>query len=109
MESSYRPRWFAWLQLLRLPNVLTAVADVALISTFAGLVQADQGLPSAATLADMGLAGIDVISDREALAVRGQGFTVIKTSHSKVVKFNFAYATPNGKVSAKGFVWAYAR
>ena len=30
MESSYRPRWFAWLQLVRLPNVFTAAADVAM-------------------------------------------------------------------------------
>jgi hypothetical protein len=89
----------------RIPIVLV----VALIPMFASLAQADQGLPSAATLADIGLAGIDVISDREALAIRDQGITVIKTSHSKVVKFNFSYAKPNGKVSAKGFVWAYAR
>jgi hypothetical protein len=89
--------------------MISIVLIVALISMFASLAQADQGLPSAATLADMGLAGIDVISDREALAIRGEGITVIKGKHSKVVKFHFAYATPNGKVSAKGFVWAYAR
>ena len=84
------------------------VLTATLIAMLAGFAQADQGLPSAATLADMGLAGMQVISDSEALAVRGQGFTVITTSHSKVIKFHHAYATPNGHVFAKGFVWAVA-
>lgn len=30
MSSNVRSKWFAWLQLIRLPNVFTAVADVAM-------------------------------------------------------------------------------
>lgn len=71
-------------------------------------VQAVDGRPSDAALADMGLAGMQVMSDAEAMTVRGEGITVITGKHSKVIKFNFAYASPGGHVSAKGFAWAIA-
>jgi hypothetical protein len=80
----------------------------ALITLFANQAQADQGRPSAATLADMGLAGIDVLSDQEAMAVRGRWIRVRTTSHSKVITFHFSYSTPGSGVRTRGFAWGYA-
>ena len=37
-------------------------------------VQADEGLPSQAVIAEMGLSGMQVLSDSEAYEIRGSGF-----------------------------------
>jgi len=48
-----------------------AVALAAFCPTFAS---AEDGLPNQETLSAMGLSGMQVMSDQEALSVRGQGF-----------------------------------
>ena len=47
---------------------------VAVLFCAAGSVKADQGI-SNSTLSSMGLSGMTVMSDQDALAVRGMGFT----------------------------------
>ena len=45
----------------------------AVLVCVAGSARADEGI-SANTLSDMGLAGLTVVSDHDALAIRGMGF-----------------------------------
>jgi hypothetical protein len=45
----------------------------AMLVCFAGSVRADEGI-SANTLSEMGLSGLTVVSDHDALAIRGMGF-----------------------------------
>lgn len=90
-------------------RMICLVLFAAMISLSAATVRADQGAPSAATLADMGLSGMQVMSDEDAMAVRGQGFSFWTNGTAKVIKFHHAWATPNRKVFAHGFVFAFAR
>ncbi len=46
----------------------------AVLVCLAGSARADEGI-SARTLSDMGLSGLTVVSDHDALAIRGMGFT----------------------------------
>jgi len=48
---------------------------VALVAFCPALASAEDGQPSQATLQAMGLSGMQVMSDAEAMSVRGQGFT----------------------------------
>ena len=52
---------------------LSLVTVVALV-VVSGTARADEGLPSQDQLAAMGLSGLQVVSDSEALDVRGQGW-----------------------------------
>lgn len=45
----------------------------AVLVCFAASARADEGI-SASTLSEMGLAGLNVVSDHDALAIRGMGF-----------------------------------
>ncbi len=45
----------------------------AMLVCFAGAARADEGI-SAKTLSEMGLSGLTVVSDHDALAIRGMGF-----------------------------------
>ena len=53
---------------------LTGLA-VALLAVCPALASAVDGVPSQATLSAMGLSGMEIMSDEEGMAVRGQGFT----------------------------------
>ena len=46
---------------------------IAMMALLYSTAAADDGRPSRDTLADMGLSGLVVVSDDEALAIRGQG------------------------------------
>ena len=48
-------------------------AFMILITTYAA-ARAEQGTPSTTVLADMGLAQLQLLSDTDALAIRGRGF-----------------------------------
>ena len=53
---------------------IIALLACSVLAATAGLSCAEQGLPAAATLGDMGLSGLQVISDDEALDIRGFGY-----------------------------------
>ena len=54
---------------------LAAVLIGAILANSAVDAHARQGVPSQAVLAEMGLSGMQVLSDDEALAIRGSGFS----------------------------------
>ena len=53
---------------------MTRVAALMIVVLSFAVVQAEQTSPSAAVLADMGLADLQILSDGEASAIRGRGF-----------------------------------
>ena len=53
---------------------LAAVVMGALLASVAVTAQAQHGLPSQAMLTDMGLSGMQILSDEEAMTIRGSGF-----------------------------------
>ena len=53
---------------------IIALLACSVLAATAGLSCAEQGLPEASTLGDMGLSGLQVISDDEALDIRGFGY-----------------------------------
>jgi hypothetical protein len=100
--------WPSLLGRRKMRRMICLVLCAAMMSLCAATVRADQGAPSAA-LADMGLSGMQLMSDDEAMGIRGQGFSFWTNGRAKVIKFHHAYASPGGKVFARGFVVAYAR
>lgn len=72
---------------------LTVVLAAGLLVAFVGVAQAEQGMPSQATLRAMGLSGMQVMNDREAMDVRGMGYY---SSHSKAIAFGVSYASVGG-------------
>jgi hypothetical protein len=59
----------------RLPIMRIAIAVIGATMAFQALyVQADEGLPSQAVIAEMGLSGMQIMSDSEAYQIRGSGF-----------------------------------
>jgi hypothetical protein len=69
---------------------LTVVLAASLLVALASTAQAEQGLPSQGTLRDMGLYGMSVLSDREAMDIRGMGYR--GHSKSKAIAFGVSYA-----------------
>jgi hypothetical protein len=53
---------------------MTRIGALAIVFVMCAAAQADQRAPSVQVLAEMGLAGLQTISDSEALAIRGRGF-----------------------------------
>lgn len=83
---------------------------LALVVALSGSAVADNGI-NESTLADMGLAGVELMSDNEALAVRGMGYQggghhMPKPSdgHEKPwsLAFGVSYATVDGKYGDTG-------
>jgi hypothetical protein len=54
-------------------NVMRATT-LLIVLTMSVTARAEQGVPSSTVLSDMGLAGLQILSDREASAIRGFGF-----------------------------------
>jgi hypothetical protein len=50
------------------------VATLLIVFVTSAAVQAEQAAPSPQVLADMGLAGLQVLTDAQAAAIRGRGF-----------------------------------
>jgi hypothetical protein len=53
---------------------MTRAAALMIVLSMYSATRAEQGAPSSTVLADMGLAGLQILSDREASAIRGHGF-----------------------------------
>ena len=51
-----------------------AAALVIVLTLSVTLARAEQGVPSSQTLADMRLSGLEIISDSDAMSIRGSGF-----------------------------------
>ena len=54
---------------------IAAVLIGAALASVAHQAEAQQGLPSEAMLAEMGLSGIQIVSDEEASTIRGSGYS----------------------------------
>jgi hypothetical protein len=78
---------------------LTVVLAAGLFAAFVGIAQAENGMPSQATLRAMGLSGMQVMSDREAMNVRGMGYT---SSGSTAIAFGISYAHAGGYDASAG-------
>jgi hypothetical protein len=69
---------------------------ITLVAMASQTVLANEGRPSQQTLADMGLSGLIVVSDEEALSIRGHGYNGSKSS-VRVFGNSFAtFNTPGG-------------
>ena len=79
-------------------QLLTIAVATSMIVALAGVAQADYGMPSQETLQAMGLSGIQVMSDREAMDVRGFGYrSSRKHKKSVAIAFGISYAAVHGK------------
>jgi hypothetical protein len=82
------------------------VLAIAIVAIGSPHVRAENGRPSGATLSAMGLGGIMVLSDDEALAIRGQGY---KGTNSIARAFGSSFAdisTKNGDASSQNGYFA---
>lgn len=83
--------------------LIVAMAASMLVA-FVGIAQAENGMPSQATLRAMGLSGMQVMSDREAMDVRGMGYS----SHgSTAIAFGISYAHAGGQGASAGSLDGY--
>ena len=80
---------------------LILVLPVIAVLCFANAVKADNGAIDNATLSAMGLGGVEVISDQEAMKVRGQGFFV---GTSAALAFGASFSTIDSPFGATGTV-----
>ncbi len=72
---------------------------LALVVALSGSAMAENGAISTATLNEMGLAGIELMSDEAAMEIRGQGFL---TEHSASLAFGLSLATVDHENSLNG-------
>ncbi len=78
---------------------LTVLLAACLLVAFVGIAQAENGMPSQSTLRAMGLSGMQVMNDREAMNVRGMGYS----SHgSTAIAFGISYAHAGGYDASAG-------
>ena len=63
---------------------------LALVIALSGSAMAENGAISTATLNEMGLASIELMSDEAAMEIRGQGFL---TDHSASLAFGLSFAS----------------
>ena len=66
----------------------TSLSAIAVLIIMASSIQAEQGLPSQSMLSDLGLSSIAVMSDVEAMAIRGSGYQ----SHYKPVATAYGHS-----------------
>lgn len=85
---------------------LSVVLAASMFAALANVAQAEQGAPNQATLRAMGLYGMTVLSDRDAMDVRGMGYHGKKSS-SKVVTFGASYAKVKSHGAEAGTVDGY--
>ncbi len=72
---------------------------LALVVALSGSAMAENGAISTATLNEMGLAGIQLMSDDAAMEIRGQGFIV---DDSASLAFGLSFATVSREGSSNG-------
>jgi len=80
---------------------LTVVMAASMLVAFVGVAQAKNGMPSQATLQAMGLSGLQVMSDSEAMNVRGLGYQSYG-GKSKAIAFGVSYAHVGGHGGSAG-------
>ena len=94
---------------------LLVLATLAL-ATWTADARADNGQPSAETLAEMGLSGIHVVSDSEASSVRGSGYywggayryrLGIYKFHSWVKKYHNHVKSFHNRIAKKHYGYSY--
>jgi len=73
---------------------VTSLFSVALLAMLVGTAQAQQGIPSQAMLSAMGLSGIQVMSDSEAINIRGLGYS--GHGHSVAIAYGKSWANVGG-------------
>ena len=73
---------------------------IALVCCATQRASADNGAPSSDILSSMGLSGLQVMSDGEALAIRGHGY---KGSRSQAVAYGRSWASVPGGGSENGY------
>jgi hypothetical protein len=71
-------------------KLFVTLPALALVVALSGSAMAENGAISSATLNEMGLAGIEVMSDKAAMEIRGQGFL---TDHSASLAFGLSFAS----------------
>lgn len=76
-------------------NVLFVLPALA-VMCLATSAQADSGAIDSATLSAMGLSGVQVVSDAEAMEVRGMGYSHGKKSSAKAFGISYAYLETGG-------------
>jgi len=79
---------------------LIVVLAASMVVAFVGVARAEHGMPSQATLRAMGLSGMQVMSDREAMNVRGMGYYSSRKSSRKkstAIAFGISYAKAGGR------------
>ena len=82
---------------------LIIVLAASMLVAFVGVARAEHGMPSQATLRAMGLSGMQVMSDREAMNVRGMGYYSSRKSSRKkstAIAFGISYAKVGGHYGA---------
>ncbi len=72
---------------------------LALVVALSGSAMAENGAISTATLNEMGLAGIELMSDEAAMEIRGQGFLA---DHSASLAFGLSFASVDHENGANG-------
>lgn len=78
----------------------TVGLSVLVLVAMGCVVQAQQGMPSQTTLSAMGLSGMQVVSDREAMSIRGHGFQ--GHGNSIAIAFGVSYAHVGGRRAGAG-------
>ncbi len=79
---------------------LTFLLAAGLVATVVGTAQADQGMPSQLTLQAMGLSSLQVISDTEAMDIRGFGYK--PHGKSVAIAYGSSYAHVGGYGASAG-------
>jgi hypothetical protein len=85
-------------------KIIAILPALALVVALSGSAVADNGI-SEATLQDMGLAGIELMSDTDAMAIRGLGYQPPQPSTSDkpwTLAFGISYAKVDGGRHAPG-------
>lgn len=82
-------------------SVLTIAVACSMLA-LAGIAQADSGMPSQSTLDAMGLSGVQVMSDADALNVRGFGYYGYSPKKSSVIAYGKSYAHVSGHGAKAG-------
>ncbi len=83
-------------------RILTVALVAISMVTLAGVAQADQSRPSQSTLSAMGLSGMQVMSDSQALEVRGMGYYQPYNKKGVAIAYGKSYAHVQGKGASAG-------
>lgn len=83
-------------------RILTVALVAVSMLALAGVAQAEDGRPSQSTLTAMGLSGMQVMSDSQALEVRGMGYYQPYNKKGVAIAYGKSYAHVSGKGASAG-------